>query len=193
MSNSKANTNPTKVRIPCRISFANIYEPKSINGSDPKYSVSCLIDKKDTATLDCIKKAIEVAKEKGLEKYWSGKLPAKFKWPLHDGDVDRPDDEAYAGCYFVNATSKDKPQVVDRKVQPIEDPMMVYSGCNCNVTVNFYPYNSPMNKGITAGLGNIQFVSDGDRLAGRASAKSDFDVLESEAESDFDELPDYLR
>ena len=31
----------TKVVIPCRISFANIFEAKSINGGEAKYSVSC--------------------------------------------------------------------------------------------------------------------------------------------------------
>ncbi len=34
------NTTATKVVIPCRISFANIWEPRSINGSEEKYSVS---------------------------------------------------------------------------------------------------------------------------------------------------------
>ena len=43
-------TSPTKVIIPCRISFANIWEPKSINGGDEKYSVSLLIPKEDKAT-----------------------------------------------------------------------------------------------------------------------------------------------
>ena len=41
----------TRVVVPCRISFANIREAKSINGSDPKYSVSCLIHKSDKDTL----------------------------------------------------------------------------------------------------------------------------------------------
>ena len=32
-----AKTNsPTRTVVPCRISFANIWEPKSVNGSDPK-------------------------------------------------------------------------------------------------------------------------------------------------------------
>lgn len=33
-----------------RLSFANIWEPKSINGSDPKYSVSIIIPKSDAET-----------------------------------------------------------------------------------------------------------------------------------------------
>ena len=99
------NTAPaTKVIVPCRISFANIWEPKSINGSDEKYSVSLLIPKDDKATLAKIKKAIEAAKEAAKEKKWSGKIPANLKLPMHDGDIDRPDDENYAGHFFFNAT-----------------------------------------------------------------------------------------
>ena len=42
-----------------RFSFCHIWEPKSVNGGDPKYSVSVLIPKDDKATLTKIKKAIE--------------------------------------------------------------------------------------------------------------------------------------
>lgn len=192
MSSSKDNK-PTKVRIPCRICFANLYVPKAIRDSEPKYSVSCLIDKKDTATIERVREAIDAAMEKGQEKYWHGKLPAKLKGALHDGDIERPDDESYANCYFVNALSKEKPQVVDRNVRPIEDPMMVYSGCFCNVTVNFYPFDVTTNRGIAAGLGNVQFVRDGERLAGKASAKADFEALPDEDDSEIDEIPDYLK
>ena len=57
------NAPATKVIVPCRISFANIWEARSINGGDEKYSVSLLIPKDDKATLAKIKKAIEAAKE----------------------------------------------------------------------------------------------------------------------------------
>lgn len=40
----KTNNQPaTKVIIPCRFSYLNCFEPQSINGSDPKYSVSAII------------------------------------------------------------------------------------------------------------------------------------------------------
>ena len=58
----KKNPSATRVIIPCRISFANIWEPKSINGSEEKYSVSLIIPKKDKVTLEKIHKAIEAAK-----------------------------------------------------------------------------------------------------------------------------------
>lgn len=94
----------TKVVIPCRISFANIFEAKSINGGEAKYSVSCLIPKEDKKTLLAIHKAVEAAKEDGKTRKWGGKIPPNLKLPLRDGDIDRPDDENYQEHFFVNAT-----------------------------------------------------------------------------------------
>ena len=193
MANQK-NFSATKMVIPCRISFANIWEPKAINGGDEKYSVSCLIPKSDKKTLARIQKAVEAAKEDGKTRKWSGKIPPNLKLPLRDGDIDRPDDENYEDCYFLNASSKDAPQVVDRKVNPVVDPMMVYSGCYCNVSVNFYAFNATGNRGVAAGLGNIQFVRDGERLSGKASADADFDALEDDDEDVLGGgMPDYLN
>ena len=193
MANQK-NFSATKVVIPCRISFANIWEPKAINGGDEKYSVSCLIPKSDKKTIARIQKAVEAAKEDGKTRKWGGKIPPNLKLPLRDGDIDRPDDENYEDCYFLNASSKDAPQVVDRKVNPVLDPMMVYSGCYCNVSVNFYAFNANGNRGVAAGLGNIQFVRDGERLSGKASADADFDVLEDDDEDVLGgDMPDYLN
>ena len=193
MANQK-NFSATKMVIPCRISFANIWEPKAINGGDEKYSVSCLIPKSDKKTIARIQKAVEAAKEDGKTRKWGGKIPPNLKLPLRDGDIDRPDDENYEDCFFLNASSKDAPQVVDRKVNPILDPMMVYSGCYCNVSVNFYAFNANGNRGVAAGLGNIQFVRDGERLSGKASADADFDALEDDNEDVLGgDMPDYLN
>ena len=195
-NNVNKTMSPTKVIVPCRISFANIWEPKSINGGEEKYSVSCIIPKSDKKTLAKITAAIEAAKEAGKEKKWNGKIPPSLKLPLRDGDIDRPDDEAYADAMFINASSKDAPQIVDRKVQPILDPMECGSGDYCNVSINMYPFNANGNRGIAAGLGNVQFVRSGDRLAGKANAASDFVALEEDEELPFgsdDDLPDYLK
>lgn len=194
--NTQNNASQTKVVIPCRISFANIWEPKSINGSEEKYSVSCIIPKDDKKTLAKIHKAVEAAKEAGKGKKWGGKIPPNVKLPLRDGDIDRPDDDAYENAFFINATSKDAPQIVDRKVQPILDPMECGSGDYCNVSVNFYAFNANGNRGIAAGLGNIQKIKDGERLAGRASAASDFSEVEEADDEDVlagDDIPDYLK
>jgi len=188
------NESATKIVVPCRISFANIWEAKSINGSDPKYSVSCLIPKSDKKTLAKIQKAIEAAKEDAKGKKWGGKIPANLKLPLRDGDIERPDDENYANCMFLNANSSDKPGIVDRQVNPILDPMQVYSGCYCNVSLSLYGFNSNGNRGVACGLGNIQWLKDGERLSGKADAASDFEAVADDADVlGDDELPDYLK
>ena len=127
--------------------------------------------------------------EDGKVRRWGGKIPPNLKLPLRDGDIDRPDDENYQGVMFINATSKDAPQVVDRRKNRITDPMMVYSGCYCNVSVNMFPFNANGNRGVACGLGNVQFVTDGERLSGRASADSDFDGL---GDGDFGDM-DFLN
>ena len=45
-----------------RFSYANVWEPQSVNGSDPKYSVSLIIPKSDSKTIEKIKAAIEELK-----------------------------------------------------------------------------------------------------------------------------------
>ena len=103
-----------------------------------------------------------------------------MKLPLRDGDAERPEDEVYKDCYFVNANSTTPPQIVDQQVQPILDQNEVYSGCYARVAVTFYAFNSNGNKGIACGLGNIQKVRDGEPLSGRTNAADDFDALESD-------------
>lgn len=166
-----------------RLSYAHLFEPHAIEGNEPKYSVSVIIPKSDKETLQAIKEAVNEAKEQGKSK-WNGKVPANVKTPLRDGDVDREGDEAYAGCYFLNANSKNKPGVVDINVQPILDSTEVYSGCYARLTLNFYAYNANGNKGIAAGLGNVQKLADGEPLGGFTRAEDDFDAIET-AEDDF--------
>lgn len=174
------NNNKTKVITgKTRFSYANIWEAKSINGGDEKYSVSLIISKDDTKTINEIKAAIEAAKQEGKAKF-GGKIPANLKLPLRDGDVDRPDDEAYKNSYFVNANSKDKPQIVDKNVKPILDQSEVYSGCYGRASVTFYAFNSNGNKGIACGLGNLQKLSDGEPLSGRSRAEDEFSSFEDE-------------
>lgn len=175
---SNENVNITKVIVPCRFSYLHCWEANAVNGGDPKYSVSAIIPKSDTETLEKIKKAIDQAKNDSVSK-WGGKVPANLKLPLRDGDIDRPEDEAYADSYFFNANSRQAPQVVDKNVQPILDQTEVYSGCYGRISVNFYGYNSNGNRGIAAGLGNIQKLREGEPLGGRSNADEDFEAVDT--------------
>ena len=52
-----------------RLSYANVWEPASINGSNPKYSVSLIIPKSDKQTLDAINAAVDAAIKEGVAKF----------------------------------------------------------------------------------------------------------------------------
>ena len=177
---SKNFVNPTKVitGVNTRWSYANVWEAKSINGGAPKYSVSLIIPKSDTKTIEKIKAAIQAAYEEGESKLkGNGKtVPALsiLKTPLRDGDLERPDDEAYANSYFVNANSGMAPGIVDADRQPIIDHSEVYSGVYGRASINFYAFNSNGNKGIACGLNNLQKMRDGEPLGGKSRAEDDF-------------------
>lgn len=185
------NTNPQKVITGpnTRWSYVNAWEPKSINGGAPKYSVSLIIPKSDTKTVAKIKAAIEAAYHEGEGKLkGNGKsVPPlnAIKTPLRDGDTERPDDPAYAGAYFVNANSATAPGIVDEDCNPILSRSEVYSGVYGRASITFFAFNSNGNRGIACGLNNLQKILDGEPLGGKASAESDF--------SDEDEDDDFLN
>jgi hypothetical protein len=188
MSKNVKVVNPLKVITgkDTRWSYANVWEPKSINGGTPKYSVSLIIPKSDTVTVAKIKAAIEAAYHEGEAKLrGNGKtVPALsvIKTPLRDGDLERPDDEAYANAYFINANATTAPGIVDADCNPILTRSEVYSGVYGRASISFYAFNSSGNKGIACGLNNLQKLRDGAPLGGKASAESDF---ATEAEDDF--------
>ena len=180
MSKTVKNTNPMKVITgpTTRWSYANVWEPKSINGGAPKFSVSLIIPKSDTKTVEKLRAAIEAAYKEGETKLKGNgrSVPplAAIKNPLRDGDVERPDDAAYANAYFVNANATTAPGIVDADCNPILQRSEVYSGVYGRASISFYAFNSSGNKGIACGLNNLQKLRDGDPLGGKASAESDF-------------------
>ena len=178
--------NPTKVitGVNTRWSYVNAWEAKSINGGAPKFSVSLIIPKSDTKTIEKIQAAIQAAYEEGQGKLkGNGKsVPALsvLKTPLRDGDAERPDDEAYADAYFINANSATAPGIVDADRNPILDRSEVYSGVYGRASINFYAFNSNGNKGIACGLNNLQKMKDGEPLGGKSRAEDDFATEEDE-------------
>lgn len=177
--------NQTKVVTgEARLSYANLWEAKSINGGTPKYSVSIIIPKSDARTVAKVKAAIEAAYREGEAKLkGNGKtvpLFASIKTPLRDGDIERPDDEAYAGSYFINANSATAPGIVDKACEPILERSQIYSGVYARASVNFYAFNSNGNKGIACGLNNIQKLRDGEPLGGKSRAEDDFSTDDDE-------------
>ena len=159
-----------------RLSYVNIFNAISRDGNDPKYSVTILVPKTDVVTKQAIDNAIQQAMQEAINN--GIQLPPNPATPVHDGDGIRQNGEEFGpeckGRWVFTASSKNKPEVVDKNVQPILSPTAVYSGCYGRVSIRFYPYNSHGRKGIGCGLGNVQKLRDGEPLGGGTTAKQDF-------------------
>lgn len=172
--------NPMKVITgpQTRWSFCNVWEAKSINGGTPKYSVSLIIPKSDTVTVGKINAAIQAAYTEGESKLKGNgrSVPplSAIKTPLRDGDIERPDDEAYKNSYFINANSATAPGIVDADRNVILERSEVYSGVYGRASINLYAFNSNGNRGIACGLNNLQKIKDGEPLGGKSRAEDDF-------------------
>jgi len=180
-------TNPMKVITdPDTLwSYVNAWEPKSINGSTPKFSIQLRIKKTNKKLLDKIDAAMRAAYEDGKGKLkGNGKTIPPYetlKKPLRDGDECFPDDETYAGYMFLNANNTQAPGIVDADRQPILERREVYSGCFGRASISFYAFNTNGNKGIACSLNNLQKISDGTPLGGHSRAEDDF----ADEEEDF--------
>ena len=162
-----------------RASYVHIFQPRaSDNGGEPKYSVTLLIPKTDTATINSIYAEIERAKQEGAQKVFNGSIPPQCRTPLYDGDGYRLSGEAFGeecrGCMVITASAKQQPVIVGLDMQNILNPAEVYSGCYIRANVNFFAYSSNGNKGIGCGLNAVQKIGDGEPLGGRVSAEEAF-------------------
>lgn len=173
-----------------RFSYVTIFEPKvPQSGGDPKYSLTLLIPKSDTATLEKIKAAIAEARDNFCKRNGANALPVKPNHTLHDGDGVRDSGDPYgpecAGCWVITVSSKNKPVIVDNMKNLITDPGEVYSGCYGRAAINFYGYNTNGKKGVSAGLLSVQKLHDGEPF-GTVGSADDFDDGYSDgADDDF--------
>ncbi|MBQ9290696.1 MAG: DUF2815 family protein [Clostridia bacterium] len=172
------------------MSYLTVNEPKvPLGGGTPKYSVSLIIPKSDTATVQRINEAMKAAYNEGLSKLQGNSKTVPdyetLKKPLRDGDKERKNDPHYKGCWFINANSTTKPGCVDADRQPILDSSELYSGIIGRASINFYAFNTNGNKGIACGLNNIQKLRDGTPLGGHSRAEDDFAGLDDDDDEDF--------
>lgn len=135
------------------------------------WSSMILIPKEDTGTIERFKALIEaVAAER-----WGSNIPKAMKISFRDGDKEGkggvPDGTApgtapYGGNFFVSARSDRKPTTVDADMQEILDPSGVVSGDYGCVSLNCFTFDNEHGKGVSFGLGNIQFIKKGEPLGG---------------------------
>lgn len=158
----------------CRLSFVNVFEPKKIKDTDAeaKYSVTAIIPKSDTKTVNAIRAAIQAAAEAGAQKHFGGRVPTNVNNTFKDGDTEVDDlgelknvkYPEYKGNYFIRLSTKFKPKVLDANRQEILDPTELYSGCYGKVSMTFFAYSGDGRRGVSAVLNNVMKTRDGEPL-----------------------------
>lgn len=176
----------TSVMTPVfRVSYPNVFKAK-INelSGQAEYSLVALFKKGEDLSV------LKAAAQAAMEKKWGtdkGKWPKTLRSPFRDqGERAKESDgkttlpEGYEeGAIFINLKSKERPGLVDQKVQDIIEETEFYAGCFARAKVNAYAYDAKGNKGVSFGLQNLQKVKDGDSLSGRTKAQDDFAPIEN--------------
>lgn len=180
-------TNMTTGRV--RGSYVSIFRPRMNTLSVPpreEYSMTLLIPKTDTATINKVREKIKIA----ISKKWGDKPPTGLKLPLKDGDADRPDDAAYKGMFYLRVSAKEQPTILDQQRAPCLDPKAFVSGDYCFAALNAFAYETRQNnvvisKGVSFGLNHVMIAGKGEPLTGRQSADDAFaDVDTSQMDTD---------
>ncbi len=172
----------TRSKTPvARTSYAFVFEPRETQSGDMKYSI-CLLFKKDK--IADWKPVVQAIANAAAKKFGEdiNKWPKTLKCPMRDGDEER-DGKEYEGSIFLNAGNKNKPNIVDRALDPIMSTEEFYSGCYARASLSFYPFDIKGNKGVGSGLNNLLFWEDGDRLDGAVAAEDDFAEFKDESVS----------
>ncbi|MDK2563939.1 DUF2815 family protein [Romboutsia sedimentorum] len=159
-----------------RMNYTNLFTPKKLEESDElRYSLSILIPKHDIETIEKINESIFNAKQKGLT-IWK-EVSDEIKTPLRDGDLEKGDNQIYKNHYFLNATSKYKPGIVDKSLNEVKNQSEIYAGCYGRVSINFYPFYKNGICGIGCGINNVQKISDGDLIITNSRPEDDFSII----------------
>lgn len=158
-----------------RFSYCYVNKPRANDRGEDKFSVTILLPKSDTATYN----ALRAAENEAAKKKFPGKGDAFYKAiksVIHDGDGLRPSGEEFGpeckGHWVFTASTSDRPGCVDENLQPLMEA--IKSGDYGRVSVNMYGYDTSGNRGVAAGLNNLQLLERGESLGGRTDAASDF-------------------
>jgi hypothetical protein len=168
--------NQKLVTPPFRVCFPNVFEKRSFNEGEPKFSVMAVFDpssfgKAETAAFKRLQAAANEAAKDKLRKPLSD---GAVRSPFRDGAEKEHLEGIEAGFIFITLSTKLRPGVIDRDMQPIIDEEVFYPGCYARATVNAYAYDN-VSKGVAFGLQNIQKIGDGENLTGRTKAEDDFE------------------
>lgn len=147
------------------LDYVQIDNPSVNDDGEIIYSVTVLMDAENEYDIEMLNEMIS------KQDVFTGSKKSKRLLPLHDG-IEKSN-KAYFNTVYFTARTKFKPEVCDKKIKKISASKL-YNGCRANVTVTAYAYDNMGKCGVSIGLGNIQFIGDGEVIEHGYTAEIDF-------------------
>jgi hypothetical protein len=171
-------TNDNRLTIKdVRIAYAQgIFTARAAKpGDKEKYGAAFLFPATHPAAKELAAAVIKAAKAKWGDKSDAmlAQLKAADRLPVHNGDT-KASSTGYAGNLYLNAGNAIRPLVLDSNKAPLTAADgRPYSGCYVNAILEVWAQDNQHGKRINASLLGVQFVRDGERLAGGSTASAD--------------------
>lgn len=160
---------------------------------DPEYFLRVLINKDDKQVAAIRKTITEL-----YRRAWPTDAEVAYKKAkaanrvlLHDGDEQADKDGFDETVVYFNASSKDRPTVVNRKRKAVaEEDGLFYPGCYVNVKIQIYTWENVKGRGVGCDLLGVQFARNGEALetggGGASASPEDFPEMDDEDEAGSD-------
>lgn len=179
-----------------RLSYPNLFTPNArakTQDGKLKYTLSVLIP--PDADIGPLKAAAEKAAidEFGAEKMKSLVEMKRFNIPWLDAfeksrtEKNPAGDEQFKGWTLLRVTSLQKPQIVNAKLENVDDESEVYPGRWACVSLRpfAYPARTGGNAGVSFGLRNVQLLDHDTPLAGsNVQAQDEFEPVDTDGGED---------
>jgi hypothetical protein len=168
------------------LSFPTLFTPKPrAEGGEAVYSCALLFD--EAAQKSKEYKAMQDACVAAFKEKFGANTPMKgATFPFRDAGEKADKYQGYEdGVMYINPWTKNKPGIVDARLQDVMVPDQVYAGQIVRAQVAPFAWTNSGKKGVSFGLNHIQIVKhDAPRIDGRVAANKAFDALEDDGEDD---------
>ncbi len=158
-----------------RLSFADIFEMKSVNEGKPRYSANFLLDPESEIGQANIK-AMKTAIKHVMQEKWQNNQPKlkADKFLLRDGNEETWD--GYAGVMYVSAANYKRFPIIDFDRTPLsKEDGKPYSGCYVDALVRVWAQDNEYGKRVNGSLELIRFRKDGEPFGAAPVDPDDID------------------
>jgi len=168
------------------ISFPTLFTPKPrAEGGEPVFSCALLFD--EAAQKSKEYKAMQDACVTAFKEKFGASVPLKgANFPFKDASEKADKYVGYEeGVMYINPWSKQKPGIVNARLQDVLLPEEVYAGQIVRAQLTPFAWTNSGKKGVSFGLNNIQIVKhDAPRIDGKIAANKAFDAIDGDDDSD---------